>query len=132
MTLARLDAVPGLAPPGGPYVHAVRGGNLLFISGQVAWGPDGEVVGVGDAVAQAEQAYANLGAILDAAGASFADVVMLRTYLVNVRDREGAGAVRRRFFGATLPASTLVEVSALAHPDLLIEVEAVALVSDPG
>jgi reactive intermediate/imine deaminase len=113
-------------PPG--YSHAVHAAGLIFVSGQVAFDADGSVVGVGDIGEQARQAFRNLGAVLEAAGSSFADVVKL-TYFV--RDIDAVGAIRaaRDEFvdTASPPASTLVEVSRLFVPDLLIEIEAVAL-----
>jgi reactive intermediate/imine deaminase len=118
-------------PPG--YSHASQGAGLLFVSGQVALDPDGSVVGVGDMAEQARQAFRNLGAVLDAAGCSFTDVLKL-TYFV--RDVEAVGSVRaaRDEFIDTdnPPASTLVEVSRLFMPDLLVEIEAVALARQPA
>jgi enamine deaminase RidA (YjgF/YER057c/UK114 family) len=112
-------------PPG--YSHAVVAAGLIFVSGQVAFDTNGSVVGAGDMGQQARQAFRNLGAVLDAAGASFADVVKL-TYFV--RDIDAVGAIRaaRDEFVNTAnpPASTLVEVSRLFVPELLIEIEAVA------
>jgi enamine deaminase RidA (YjgF/YER057c/UK114 family) len=106
----------------------MRAAGLIFVSGQVAFDADGSVVGVGDIGAQARQAFRNLGAVLEAADASFADVVKL-TYFV--RDIDAVGAIRaaRDEFvdTASPPASTLVEVSRLFVPDLQIEIEAVAL-----
>jgi reactive intermediate/imine deaminase len=119
------------SPPG--YSHAMQAGGLIFVSGQVAFDAHGSVVGVGDMGEQARQAFRNLGAVLEAAGASFADVVKL-TYFV--RDIEAIGAVRvaRDEFVNTAnpPASTLVEVSRLFAPELLIEIEAVALAPQPA
>ena len=114
-------------PPG--YSHAIQAGGLIFISGQVALDADGSVVGTGDMAAQARQAFRNLGAVLEAAGSSFADVVKL-TYFV--RDVDSVGAVRAardEFVDLSRPpASTLVEVSRLFMPELLVEIEAVAAV----
>jgi reactive intermediate/imine deaminase len=117
-------------PPG--YSHAVQAGGLLFVSGQVAFDAAGEIVGVGDMRAQTRQAFRNLGAVLEAAGATFADVVKL-TYFVRDIDAVAAiRAARNEFIDtANPPASTLVEVSRLFVPDLLIEIEAVA-VAPPG
>jgi reactive intermediate/imine deaminase len=116
----------GRTPPG--YSHAVQGAGLIFVSGQVALDPEGSVVGIGDMAEQARQAFRNLGAVLDAAGCSFTDVLKL-TYFV--RDIGAVGLIRaaRDEFVDTArpPASTLVEVSRLFMPDLLIEIEAVAL-----
>jgi reactive intermediate/imine deaminase len=117
-------------PPG--YSHAVHGAGLIFVSGQVALDPEGSIVGVGDMSEQARQAFRNLGAVLEAAGCSFTDVVKL-TYFV--RDIEAVGSIRaaRDEFVDTAnpPASTLVEVSRLFMPDLLIEIEAVAVAPQP-
>ncbi len=115
-------------PPRGNYSHAVRAGNLLFIAGQVARDQEGRTVGLADAAAQAEQALRNIGALLEAAGASFDDVVKLNVYLTDMRYREAVGEVRRRFMREPFPASTSVQVVALADPELLVEIEAVATV----
>lgn len=119
---------PGLAEPFSHYTDAVRVGGLLFISGCVAIDERGEVVGAGDVVAQARQVFTNLGLVLEAAGASFADVAKVTHFLTNVDDRTLINPVRQEFFGEARPASTLVEVSALVLPELLIEVEAIARV----
>jgi enamine deaminase RidA (YjgF/YER057c/UK114 family) len=111
----------------------VRAAGLLFVSGQVPLDADGSVVGVGDMGEQARQAFRNLGTVLEAAGASFADVVKL-TYFV--RDVDAVAAIRaaRDAFVDTAdpPASTLVEVSRLFLPEILIEIEAVALAPQPA
>ena len=120
--------VAGLAEPFSHYTDAVRAGNLLFVSGCVSVDADGNVVGVGDVVVQARQVFANIGLCLAAAGASFADVVKVTTFLTDIDDRAPINAVRQEVFGDARPASTLVEVSALVLPEFLIEVEAVAVV----
>ena len=120
---------PGLAPPFSHYTDAVRVGELLFLSGCVSVDEHGEVVGAGDVVAQARQVFTNLGRVLEAAGASFADVAKVTLFLTNVDDRARINPVRQEFFGEARPASTLVEVSRLVLPELLLEVEAVARVS---
>jgi reactive intermediate/imine deaminase len=113
-------------PPG--FSHAVRAGGLVFVSGQVALDSAGAVVGVGDLAAQTRQAFRNLGAVLTASGTSFADVVKLTYYVRDVGSIAAIRAVRDEFVDtANPPASTLVEVSGLFLPDLLVEVEAVAL-----
>jgi len=118
-------------PPG--YSHAVQAGGLIFVSGQVAFDTSGSVVGVGDIGEQARQAFRNLEAVLESAGVSFADVVKL-TYFV--RDIEAVGlirAARDEFVDiANPPASTLVEVSRLLVPELLVEIEAVAVARQPA
>ncbi len=122
--------VPGLAPGRG-YSHVVTatGGTLIYIAGQVSINAVGEIVGPGDLEAQARQTYPNLSLALKAAGATFADLVKLNVYVVNL-DADAVSTVRkvRREFlpQDNPPASTLVGVTALAAAELLIEVEAVA------
>jgi 2-iminobutanoate/2-iminopropanoate deaminase len=119
--------VPALAEPISHYTDAVRAGDLLFVSGCVPVDGDGNLV-PGDVVVQARQVFANIGAVLDAAGAGFGDVVKVTVFLLDVGDRPAVNTVREEVFGNTRPASTLVEVSGLAVPGALIEVEAVALI----
>lgn len=118
--------LPDLCEPISHYTDAVRFGNLLFISGMVGVDGQGRVIGKGDVVAQARATFANMQRILEAEGASFADVLKVTVYLRNVEDRARINPVRAEFFGDARPASTLVEVSKLVAPELLIEVEAVA------
>ena len=120
--------VPALAPPFSHYTDAVRADDLLFVSGCIAVDAGGKLVGGADAVAQTRQVFANLEAILAAAGATFSDVVKVTVFLVDIADRERINAVREEFFGATRPASTLVEVSALILPEAKVEIELVARV----
>ena len=119
--------VPGLAEPISHYTDAVRAGDLLFVSGVVPVDGDGGLVGGDDVVAQTRQVFANLAAVLAAAGATFADVVKVNVYLTDIADRARINPVRQEIFGDVRPASTLVEVSALAVPGAKIEIEAVAL-----
>ena len=119
--------VAKLAEPISHYTDAVRAGDLLFVSGCVPVDRDGRLVG-GDVVAQARQVFANVGAVLEAGGATFADVVKVTLYLIDIDDRALINPVREEVFGAVRPASTLVEVSALAIPGARLEVEAVALI----
>jgi reactive intermediate/imine deaminase len=119
--------VPGQAEPISHYTDAVRAGDLLFVSGCVPVDGEGRLVGGDDVVAQARQVFANVGAVLTAAGAGFADVVKVTVFLLDVDDRAAVNEVRKEVFGETRPASTLVEVSRLAVPGARIEVEAVAL-----
>ena len=86
-----------------------------------------ELVGGDDVVAQVRQVFANLRAVLDAAGATFADVVKVTVYLTDIADRARINPVRQEIFGATRPASTLVEVSALVTPGAKVEIDAVAV-----
>ena len=120
--------VEGLPEPFSHYTDAVRAGDLLFVSGCVALDADGNLVGEGDVVAQTRQVFENIRLCLAAAGASFADVVKVTTFLTNIDDRPAVNTVRKEVFGDARPASTLVEVSALVLPEFLIEVEAVAVV----
>jgi reactive intermediate/imine deaminase len=120
--------VDGLPEPFSHYTDAVRAGDLLFVSGCVALDADGNLVGEGDVVAQTRQVFENIRLCLAAAGASFADVLKVTTFLTNIGDRAAVNTVRQEVFGDARPASTLVEVSALVLPEFLIEVEAVAVV----
>lgn len=110
--------------------QAIRHGQTVTVSGQVALGPDGAVVGEGDIRVQAEQCFANLEGVLHAAGAAPRDVVKLTCFLVNGADYPGYAEVKAARFGDVAPASTCVVVAALLDPRLLLEVEAVAVVAD--
>ena len=112
------------------FSRAVRAGDTIYVSGTVAYGDDGKIVGVDDYYAQARQAIANIAAVLAQAGASLADVVRTRIYVRDVSRWEEVARAHREAFGAIRPASTLVEVSALASPEMLVEIEAVAWVGD--
>lgn len=120
---------PDVHPPiGRGYSHAVKAGNTVYVAGQVALNRSGNLVGKGDAAKQAEQVFQNLEAVLKAAGASFRDVVKINTYLTRADDLAKVREVRAKYLGASEPpASTLVVISRLALPDLLIEVEAIAV-----
>ncbi|MFL5928050.1 MAG: RidA family protein [Gaiellaceae bacterium] len=120
--------VPELAEPISHYTDAVRANDLLFVSGCVAVDGAGRLVGGDDVVEQTRQVFANLETVLRAAGASIRDVVKVTVFLTDVGDRAAVDTVRRRTFGDVRPASTLVEVSALAVPGARVEIEAVALV----
>jgi 2-iminobutanoate/2-iminopropanoate deaminase len=121
--------VPELAEPVSHYTDAVRAGDLLFLSGFVPVDGEGRLVGEDDVVAQVRQVFANLAVVLDAAGATFADVVKVTVYLTDIADRAAINPVRQEVFGATRPASTLVEVSALVTPGAKVEIDAVALLA---
>lgn len=119
----------GQAEPISHYTDAVRAeGPLLFVSGVVPVDGAGRLVGADDVVAQARQVFSNLGAVLAAGGATFADVVKVTVFLTDVDDRARINVVRQEAFGEARPASTLVEIAALAIPGARIEVEAVAVV----
>ncbi|HEX6322010.1 MAG TPA: RidA family protein [Burkholderiales bacterium] len=117
--------VEGLAPPISHYCDAVRFGDLLFISGVPPTDAAGRVVS-DDVAAQARQVFLNMKLVLDAAGASFADILKVTVYLLDVDDRSKINPVRQEFFGAARPASTLIGVSQLAIPGMKVEIEAVA------
>jgi 2-iminobutanoate/2-iminopropanoate deaminase len=119
---------PGQPEPLSHYTDAVRAGDLVFVSGCVPVDADGRLVGGGDVVAQARPTLTNVGAVLAAAGCSFADVAKVTVFLTDVDDRTRINPVRQEFFGHSRPASTLVEVTRLAIPGAKIEVEAVAVV----
>lgn len=118
-----------LVEPLSHYSDAVKSQGFLYVSGCVSLDREGNVVGEDDIDAQVRQVFDNLGAVLRAGGAGFADVVKLTIYLTDVNDRPALTEPRRELFGNHRPASTLVEVSALALPELLVEVEAIAEVS---
>jgi 2-iminobutanoate/2-iminopropanoate deaminase len=120
--------VAGQPEPISHYTDAVRVGDLLFLSGCVPVDANGKLVGGDDVVEQARQTFANVGAVLEAAGSSFADVAKVTVFLTDVDDRARINPVRQEVFGESRPASTLVEVSRLAIPGAKIEVEAVAVV----
>ena len=120
--------VEGMAEPLSHYTDAVKAGGLLFVSGIVPLDADGKLVGEGDVAEQARQVFRNMELCLKAAGCGFDDVVKVVHYLLDVDDRPKINPVRMEFFGEARPASTLVEVSALAVPGALLEIEAVAAI----
>ena len=122
--------VEGMAEPISHYTDAVRSGGLLFVSGIVPLDGEGKLVGEGDVVEQTRQVFRNIDLCLKAAGCGFGDVVKVVHYLLDVDDRPKINPVRQEFFGDARPASTLVEVSALAVPGALLEIEAVAAIPD--
>ena len=120
--------VDGLAEPISHFTDAVQAGGLLFVSGIVAVDGEGRLVGGEDVVVQTRQVFENMRAVLAAAGCGFEDVVKVTVFLTDVDDRPLINPVRQEVFGASRPASTLVEVSRLAVEGAKVEVEAVALV----
>ncbi len=127
----------GVAPPAASgYSHAVRvpigDATLLVVSGQLPLDADGHLVGAGDLAAQTRQVFENLRTILEASGATFADVVKMGTYVTDLSGLDAVRAIRREYLGSESPASTLVQVLGLVHPEAMIEVDLEAIVSVSG
>ena len=117
--------VDGLAPPISHYCDAVRFGDLLFIAGIPPTDKSGKVVGGDDVAEQTRQVFRNMKLVLDAAGASFADILKVTVYLLDVNDRSKINPVRKEFFGNARPASTLIGTGRRWIPGMKVEIEAV-------
>lgn len=107
--------------------QAYRAGDFIFVSGQAALDLEGNIIGEGDFDAQAEQAFDNLQAVLKAAGSGMDKLIKVNIYVTDMANFQSVVAIRERYFSPPWPADTLVEVSALALPELMIEIEGVAL-----
>ncbi len=110
------------------YSHAFKVGNTIYVAGQAAFDQQMKLVGKGDIVAQTAQTYENLKRVLEAAGATMADIVKVNYYVRNYDDLNKTGELMVKYFPRPFPPSTAVEVTRLADPDQLIEVEVIAVV----
>ena len=109
-------------------IKVTQAQTILFLSGQVAYAPDGSAAFRGDFKGQARGAYEAIKALVEAQGGTLDNIVKITTYVTDMRYRVDLPAIREEFFGKKGPASTLVEISALAHPDWMIEIEAIAVI----
>ncbi|HYF09345.1 MAG TPA: RidA family protein [Acetobacteraceae bacterium] len=122
-----------IGKPSGHFSHATvveARGRLVFVSGMLAKGPDGKVVGVGDISAQTRQVCENLKAAMEAAGGTLADICRVDVFVRNMEHFDAIHAVRRQYWPSNPPASTMVETPKMTTPDALIEISAIAVVQD--
>jgi len=129
-TIERIRLADVLPEPVSHYCDAVRAGEYLFISGVVSMDRGGRVIGKGDAARQAEQVFEHIDCILEHVHADVSRIVSVLVHLTNMEDRARINPVRIRYFGEHRPASTLVQVTRLVHPDLLVEMTCTAYLGD--
>jgi reactive intermediate/imine deaminase len=122
---------PTLSTPTG-YTHVVQvhGGRTIYIAGQVAFDKSGNLVGKGDFVAQTTQVFENLKSALAAGAATFDNLVKVTTFVTDLSQMQTLRSIRAKYYGKNAPASTLVQIAKLAHEDLMIEIEAIAVVPE--
>ena len=122
---------PNLSTPAGIMSHGIKApaGSMVFVSGQVSRNSRGEIVGKGDIEAQTRQVLENVKSVLATGGATMDDVVKVTVFVTDVGDYSAIHKVRGEYFKNDYPASTMVEVKALVNPDLMIEIEAIAVVA---
>jgi 2-iminobutanoate/2-iminopropanoate deaminase len=120
-----------VGPPTDPFSHVVRVDRTLYLAGQISLDEENRLVGIGDPGAQAEQCWTNIEAVLRFAGSSLENVVKMTIFLKDIRDASAETAVRKRLFaGRPLPACTQVQVANLGFPELLMEIDVIAVVGD--
>lgn len=128
MPTHQLIRAEGLSEPISHYSDAVRAGDTVYVSGQASVDARGRLVGAGDVVAQTRQVLENMTAVLAAAAGTLDDVVKVTVYLANCADRPKVNEVRKAYFGANRPASTLIGINEFAIEGMLVEIDAVAVV----
>ena len=128
MTIRKITTPAVPEPPGGIYSQCLVVGERVFISGQTAGGPDGKAIGGADMTAQARVCFARVRHLIEAAGASMSDVVKLVIYVTDISKRAEVSIARKEMFSGDFPCSTLVEIRSLVTPDLMIEIDAEAII----